>query len=150
MTIVARRVLSASVEVDKQIISQIEKGLLLYVGISIDDSKKECEYYAKKAANLRIFESNDKESTSEKSIKDIQGGILSVSQFTLSADTKKGNRPSFAKAMPSKEALPLFDYFNKQLEQESGINILTGVFGADMKVSAVDDGPFTILMQQNI
>lgn len=145
MTIVVRRVLNASVSVDKKIVSEIDKGLLLYVGLSIGDDEKECSYYAKKVANMRIFEAKN---STEKSVKDIGGQILSVSQFTLSADTKKGNRPSFTKAMPSGEALPLFDYFNKCLENESGINILTGVFGADMKIAAVDDGPFTILMQQ--
>ncbi len=147
MIIVARRVLSASVAVDDKIVSSINKGLLLYVGLSVEDSEKECQYYARKAANLRIFESHDEQNTSEKSIKDIQGQILSVSQFTLSADTKKGNRPSFAKAMPSKEALPLFNYFNKCLEKEANLEVLTGIFGADMKVSAIDDGPFTIVLK---
>lgn len=144
MIVVVRRVQSASVIVDNQTVSSINQGLLLYVGLAVGDTKEECNYFAKKIANLRIFDSEDKEI----SVQDIQGEILSVSQFTLSAETKKGTRPSYTKAMPSVEAKPLFDYFNQQLFQESGIIIQTGIFGADMSIPAVDDGPFTIIVQR--
>ena len=142
MTIIVRRVLSASVIVDKKTVSSIQKGLLLYVGIAVDDTQKECEYYAKKIANLRIFETEEKEI----SIQEVRGEILSVSQFTLSAETKKGNRPTYSKAMPSQEAKPLFDYFNECLYKESNLVIQTGVFGADMTIPSIDDGPFTIIL----
>lgn len=142
MIVLVRRVLSASVLVDDQIVSSIDKGFLLYVGVAIGDTQKECEYYAKKVANLRIFDTEEKEA----SIQQIHGQLLSVSQFTLSAETKKGNRPTYSKAMPSQEAEPLFNYFNDCLRQESGLAVQTGVFGADMIIPAKDDGPFTIIL----
>ncbi len=144
MIVLARRVLSASVIVDKQTVSSIEKGLLLYVGLAVGDDKQECDYFAKKVANLRIFDPID--DGKEISIQELNGQILSVSQFTLSADTKKGNRPSYTRAMPSSESQPLFEYFNQKLSEESGLSIQTGVFGADMTIPAVDDGPFTIIL----
>ncbi len=144
MIILARRVLNASVVVDNITTASIDKGLLLYIGVEITDTNKECEYYAKKVSNLRIFETNDK----EVSVKDLSGEVLSVSQFTLSADTKKGNRPSYSKAMPSQNAINVFNYFNECLENELSFEIQTGVFGADMKIHAIDDGPFTIIMSQ--
>lgn len=144
MVIVVRRVQSASVIVDNKTVSSINQGLLLYVGLAVGDTKEECDYFAKKIANLRIFDQEDK----EVSVQDINGKILSVSQFTLSAETKKGTRPSYGKAMPSLEAQPLFDYFNEQLQKESGVDIQTGVFGADMTIPAIDDGPFTIIVQR--
>ncbi|MGL5956616.1 MAG: D-aminoacyl-tRNA deacylase [Brevinema sp.] len=143
MIVIVRRVSSASVVVDGQMVSSINQGLLLYVGLAVGDTQKECEYFAKKTANLRIFDSQE----TEISVKDLMGEILSVSQFTLSAETKKGNRPTYSKAMPSSKAEPLFEYFNQQLRQESGLEIQTGVFGADMAISAIDDGPFTIILQ---
>ena len=142
MTIIVRKVLSASVIVSGKEVALINKGLLLYVGISVDDTTKECEYYAKKIAHLRIFESEGK----DVSVQDVAAEILSVSQFTLSAETKKGNRPTYSNAMSSQEAKPLFDYFNKCLHTESNLIIQTGIFGADMTIPAVDDGPFTIIL----
>ena len=142
MRVIVRRVLSASVIVDEKIVSSIQKGLLLYVGIAVDDTQKECEYFAKKIANLRIFETEEQEI----SIQEVGGEILSVSQFTLSAETKKGNRPTYSKAMPSQDAKPLFDYFNECLYKESNLVIQTGVFGADMTIPSIDDGPFTIIL----
>lgn len=144
MVVVVRRVLKGSVFVNGSIVSSIGVGLLLYVGIETDDTKEECEYYARKACNIRIFNGEK----SEVSVKDINGEILSVSQFTLSADTKKGNRPSFTSAMASEPAKLMFDYFNECLKKESGLEIKMGVFGADMKIDAIDDGPFTIILSQ--
>ncbi len=144
MIVIARRVLSASVIVDHQTVSSIDKGLLLYVGIAVGDGQQECDYFAKKVANLRIFDPID--DGKEISIQELNGQILSVSQFTLSADTKKGNRPSYTRAMPSSEAQPLFEYFNQKLSEESGLPIQTGVFGANMTIPAIDDGPFTIII----
>lgn len=144
MIVMVRRVLSASVIVNQQTIAIIGQGLLLYVGLAQGDTKEECEYFAKKTANLRIFESN----TGEVSVQEIKGEILSVSQFTLSADTKKGNRPSYTKAMSSLEAEPLFNYFNECLSKESNMIVQIGVFGADMTIPAIDDGPFTILISR--
>ncbi|MGL4676235.1 MAG: D-aminoacyl-tRNA deacylase [Brevinema sp.] len=143
MVILVRRVSSASVTVEDRIVSFIGQGLLLYVGVSVGDTQKECDYFAKKVSNLRIFESQEKEI----SVKNLSGEILSVSQFTLSAETKKGNRPTYSKAMPSSEAEYVFGYFNQRLEEESALEVQTGVFGADMKISAIDDGPFTIILQ---
>ncbi len=142
MIVIARRVLSASVIVDNQTVSSIDKGLLLYVGIAVGDGQQECDYFAKKVANLRIFDPID--DGKEISIQELNGQILSVSQFTLSADTKKGNRPSYTRAMPSSEAQPLFEYFNQKLSEESGLPIQTGVFGADMTIQQTNCGPVTI------
>lgn len=142
MKIIARRVLSASVEVDHEIVSSIGQGLLLYVGFARGDTQESCVYGAKKIAGLRIFQQNDQDI----SVKEIHNGsILSISQFTLSGEVKKGFRPSFMNAMPSQEAQPLYEYFNKLLADESRVDVKTGIFGADMKISSIDDGPFTIL-----
>ncbi len=142
MVVLVRRVLSACVEVDGLEVSAIGGGLLLYVGLAAGDTKADCDYFAEKISKLRIFDSSEREI----SVKEAGGGILSVSQFTLSADTKKGCRPSYMRAMPSKDAEPLFDYFNEKLQEESCIQVQKGVFGADMKIHAVDDGPFTIIL----
>jgi len=144
MIVVARRVLEAKVEVNNELISSIGGGLILYVGVSVGDVKEDTESYARKIANLRIFDGEN----SEASVKDIKGEILSVSQFTLSANTKKGNRPSFLNAMSGENAKPIFDYFNECLQKELGIEIKIGVFGTRMKITAIDDGPFTIILSQ--
>lgn len=145
MIVVVRRVLSAAVIVEETTVSEIDKGLLLYVGLALGDTEKDCEYFAKKTANLRIFDSP----SGEISVKDAGGEILSVSQFTLLAETKKGNRPTYSKAMPSSESKHLFDYFNECLQKEAEMTIQTGVFGAEMTIPAVDDGPFTILITRD-
>ncbi len=142
MVVMVRRVKSASVIVEDKTVSSINQGFLIYVGIANGDTKENCEYAAKKVANLRIFDSEN----GEISVQDIKGELLSVSQFTLSADTKKGNRPSYTQAMTSSEAEPMFDYFNECLKKESGLEVQTGVFGADMIIPSIDDGPFTILI----
>ncbi|MGL4562055.1 MAG: D-aminoacyl-tRNA deacylase [Brevinema sp.] len=143
MKVVVRRVLSASVEVDQRIVSSINQGLLLYIGFAKGDTKEMCEYAVKKIVGLRIFEGHN----AEVSVQDIKGHILSISQFTLSADIKKGFRPSYHLAMPSEEAIAFYEYTNQLLKTVSGLDVQTGIFGADMKIQAIDDGPFTILIE---
>lgn len=143
MRVVLQRVSHASVTVDEEIIGKIQRGFLLLVGVTHDDAKEDMEYLVRKIVQMRIFE--DEEGKLNRSIQDIGGEILSVSQFTLYADTKKGNRPSFSKAAPGDVAIEMFDQFNALL-RETGISVETGQFGADMKVELLNDGPVTILL----
>ena len=143
MRVVLQRVAHASVTVDGEIIGKIQCGFLLLVGVTHDDAMEDMEYLVRKIVQMRIFE--DEEGKLNRSIQDIGGEILSVSQFTLYADTKKGNRPSFSKAAPWDVALEMFEQFNGLL-RESGIPVETGQFGADMKVELLNDGPVTILL----
>ena len=143
MKIVVQRVSQASVKVGREIVGEISQGLLLLVGIEENDEKEDTEWLSKKILDLRIF--SDEEGKMNRSVKDINGEILCVSQFTLIADYKKGNRPSFIKAAKPEKAVPLFEYF-KGLIKSSGLKTESGVFGADMKVSLLNDGPVTIVM----
>lgn len=143
MLIVVRCVKEASVMVENEVVGKIKSGFLLYVGIEKTDTQKECLELAIKIAKLRLFDGKE----GAINITESGGGILSVSQFTLAADTKKGNRPSFTQAMPAEQALPLFNYFNQELSREVGFNVETGRFGAYMLISAIDDGPYTILLK---
>ena len=143
MRVVLQRVAHASVTVDGEIIGKIQRGFLLLVGVTHDDSMEDMEYLVRKIVQMRIFE--DEEGKLNRSIQDIGGEILSVSQFTLYADTKKGNRPSFSKAAPGDVALKMFEQFNGLL-RDTGIPVETGQFGADMKVELLNDGPVTILL----
>ena len=143
MKIVVQRVSQASVKVSREIVGEISKGLLLLVGIEENDEKEDAEWLSKKILDLRIF--SDEEGKMNRSVKDINGDILCVSQFTLIADYKKGNRPSFIKAAKPEKAVPLFEYF-KGLIKSSGLKTESGIFGADMKVSLLNDGPVTIVM----
>lgn len=143
MRVVLQRVAHASVTVDGEIIGKIQRGFLLLVGVTHDDAMEDMEYLVRKIVQMRIFE--DEEGKLNRSIQDIGGEILSVSQFTLYADTKKGNRPSFSKAAPGDVALEMFEQFNGLL-RETGIPVETGQFGADMKVELLNDGPVTILL----
>ncbi len=143
MKIVVQRVSQASVKVSGEIVGEISQGLLLLVGIEENDEKEAAEWLAKKILDLRIF--SDEEGKMNRSVKDINGEILCVSQFTLIADYKKGNRPSFIKAAKPEKAVPLFEYF-KGLIKSSGLKTESGIFGADMKVSLLNDGPVTIVM----
>ena len=143
MRIVLQRVAHASVTVDEKVIGKIQRGFLLLVGVTHDDAIEDMEYLVRKIVQMRIFE--DEEGKLNRSIQDIGGEILSVSQFTLYADTKKGNRPSFSKAAPGDVALEMFEQFNGLL-RETGIPVETGQFGADMKVELLNDGPVTILL----
>ena len=143
MKAVIQRVSEASVKVNNEITGEISQGLLLLVGIEENDEKEAAEWLSKKILDLRIF--SDEEGKMNRSVKDINGEILCVSQFTLIADYKKGNRPSFIKAAKPEKAVPLFEYF-KGLIKSSGLKTESGIFGADMKVSLLNDGPITIVM----
>lgn len=143
MRIVLQRVAHASVTVDEKVIGKIQRGFLLLVGVTHDDVIEDMEYLVRKIVQMRIFE--DEEGKLNRSIQDIGGEILSVSQFTLYAETKKGNRPSFSKAAPGDVAIEMFEQFNGLL-RETGIPVETGQFGADMKVELLNDGPVTILL----
>lgn len=142
MRVVLQRVSRASVTIEEKIVGSINKGYVLLVGIAEEDTEKEAEYLAKKISKLRVFE--DESGKMNLDIHQIEGSILSISQFTLLADTKKGNRPSFAKAGHPDMASRLYDFFNEQLRQE-GLEVKEGIFGADMLVSIENDGPVTIV-----
>ena len=144
MRIILQRVSEASVSIDGLIKGQIEIGLLLLLGIEENDSKEDVEWLIQKINAMRIF--NDAEGKMNFSIQDINGGFLVISQFTLFASTKKGNRPSFIKAARPDQAIPLYEYFIEQLKIKSNLNVQNGEFGADMKVSLINDGPVTILI----
>ena len=146
MRVVLQRVSHASVTVEEKVIGQIQRGFLLLVGVTHDDAIEDMEYLVRKIVQMRIFE--DEEGKLNRSIQDVGGEILSVSQFTLYADTKKGNRPSFSKAAPGDVALEMFEQFNGLL-RDTGIPVETGQFGADMKVELLNDGPVTILLDSN-
>ena len=143
MRVVLQRVAHASVTVEEKVIGKIQRGFLLLVGVTHDDAMEDMEYLVRKIVQMRIFE--DEEGKLNRSIQDIGGEILSVSQFTLYAETKKGNRPSFSKAAPGDVAIEMFEQFNGLL-RETGIPVETGQFGADMKVELLNDGPVTILL----
>ncbi len=143
MKIVVQRVSEASVKVDEKMVGSIQKGFMLLVGIHEDDEKEDANWLVQKILNLRVF--GDDEGKLNLSILDIKGEILCISQFTLIADYKKGNRPSFIKAAKPDKAIPLFDYFKDEISK-SGLKTESGIFGADMKVSLINDGPVTIVM----
>lgn len=145
MKVLVQRVLSSSVEVDNKIVGQINKGLMLLVGFTDSDTDKEIDYMVDKIINLRIF--NDENGVMNKSLIDVNGSILSISQFTLYADTRKGRRPSYIKALSGDKAILLYDKFNNKLKEEN-IKVETGIFGADMKVSLINDGPITIMLEK--
>ena len=145
LKLVIQRVLSASVEVDGNTVGEISKGYLVLFGAGIGDSEKDCERLADKMINLRIFsDENDKINLS---LKDVSGELLIVSQFTLYADCKKGNRPSFVNAEKPERANELYEYFVSLCRHKTECRVATGVFGADMKVSLVNDGPFTVILE---
>lgn len=142
MKIVIQRVKQASVSIDSKLYNQIRQGLLLLVGVAPDDAQEDVAYAVRKITNMRIF--SDDEDKMNLSVKDVNGEILSISQFTLYADTKKGNRPAFTGAAKPDLASQLYDDFNELLSQE--IPVKTGVFAADMQVALVNDGPVTIVL----
>jgi D-aminoacyl-tRNA deacylase len=144
MIAVIQRVSSASVTIDEAIKSEIGKGLLVLVGIEDQDTDEDIEWLTKKIINLRIF--SDGEGIMNNSLLDISGEILIVSQFTLHASTKKGNRPSYIKAAKPDIAIPLYESFVESVQHELKTEVKTGEFGADMKVTLVNDGPVTILI----
>ena len=144
MKAIIQRVSSASVTIDNIISAEIQSGLLVFVGIEAADSQEDIQWLSSKIANLRIFA--DENEVMNKSVKDIDGEILIISQFTLHASTKKGNRPSYIKAARPETSIPLYEKFLEQMSNELGKPIQAGIFGADMKVALVNDGPVTILM----
>jgi D-tyrosyl-tRNA(Tyr) deacylase len=144
MRAVIQRVADASVTVDGDIVGTIQKGLLIFLGIEDADTSRDIEWLSSKIVNLRIF--NDEQGIMNISIKDIDGGLLLISQFTLHASTKKGNRPSYIRAGKPDIAIPLYEQMIMQLEKDLGKKIHTGIFGADMKVRLLNDGPVTIII----
>ena len=145
MKVLVQRVLNAKVEVNNKVVGEINGGLLLFVGFTHTDTSKEIDYMINKVLNLRIFD--DDNGVMNKSLLDVNGSILSVSQFTLYADSSKGNRPSYINAMPGDKSIKLYEEFNTKLKDKN-IHIETGIFGADMKVSLINDGPITIILEK--
>jgi D-tyrosyl-tRNA(Tyr) deacylase len=141
---VIQRVSSASVTIDNNIVAQINQGLLVLIGIENSDNKEDINWLTSKIANLRIFA--DENEVMNLSVKDIDGEIIVVSQFTLHAATKKGNRPSYLKAAKPDVSIPLYENFVSQMENEIGNKVQTGQFGADMNVALTNDGPVTIII----
>jgi D-tyrosyl-tRNA(Tyr) deacylase len=144
MKIVLQRVSSASVKVDSKIVGRIEHGLLLLIGFSSSDTEESVLPTLEKIVKLRIF--SDEEGKMNKSILDVEGSLLLISQFTLYADTKKGNRPSFIEAARPEQATPLYEFFISEMKKRIA-KVETGIFGADMKVELVNDGPVTIVLE---
>ena len=144
MKAVIQRVSEASVTIDGKKVSEISKGLLILVGIEDADSAEDIQWLSGKIINLRIF--GDENDVMNLSVKDIDGDIIVVSQFTLQASTKKGNRPSYIKASKPEIAIPIYEKFVTQMELDLQKKIQTGIFGADMKVSLLNDGPVTIII----
>lgn len=147
MKVVIQRCSKAKVTVDDQIIGQIDKGLMLLVGVTHEDEEKDADYLAEKIAGLRIFE--DEAGKMNHSVLDVQGSILSVSQFTLYGDIRKGKRPNFMAAAKPDVAEPLYEYFNEQLRKK-GLQVETGKFGAMMDVSLTNDGPVTLILESKV
>lgn len=143
MRVIAQRSLNSKVVVDNKVVGEITKGLVLLVGFTYGDSMSTIDKMVNKIIKLRIFD--DENGVMNKSIMDLQGEILSISQFTLYADTKKGNRPSYVKALNGREAIHLYDLFNEKLKNYTKVE--TGIFGADMTVSITNDGPVTIALE---
>ena len=144
MRVVVQRAKNASVKVDEKVVGNINEGLVLLVGFHVNDSLDKIDYMIKKILKLRIFD--DDNGVMNKSIIDIKGEILSISQFTLYADTTNGNRPSYINAMKSKEAKKLYNIFNNKLRES--IKVETGIFGSDMKLNITNDGPVTIILER--
>ena len=144
MRAVIQRVSEASVIIENEIISRIEIGLVILLGIEIDDNTEDVKWLANKTSQLRIF--SDIEGKMNNSITDVNGAVIVVSQFTLHAKTKKGNRPSYIKASRPEQAIPLYELFKEELSQLIGKKVQTGVFGANMQVSLINDGPVTIII----
>lgn len=144
MKAVIQRVSQATVRVENEMVSQIGKGLLILIGIQDDDGYDDIQWLSRKIVMLRIFEDDNK--VMNKSLLDCDGEVIVVSQFTLHASTKKGNRPSYIKAAKAEIAIPIYQDFIKQLETDLHKKVGTGIFGADMKISLINDGPVTIVI----
>lgn len=145
MKVLVQRVTSANVKVNNKVVGEINRGLLLFVGFTQSDTTKEIDYMVDKVINLRIFD--DENGVMNKSLLDTEGSILSVSQFTLYADSSKGRRPSYINALNGDKAIILYDEFNKKLK-ENNVKVETGIFGAYMQVELINDGPITIMLEK--
>lgn len=145
MKLVIQRVKNASVKVEENVVGEIQKGFLVLIGIKQGDTKEQADYLVRKVCNLRVFtDENDKMNLG---LKDVNGKLLIVSQFTLYGNCNDGNRPSFIEAARPEEAIPLYEYFCNECAK-NGIEVQKGIFGADMKVELLNDGPVTILMER--
>lgn len=144
MRVVVQRSLESSVMVEGNIVGKINKGMVIFIGFTYGDTVKEVDYMIKKITNLRIFD--DENGVMNKSLLEVSGDVLSISQFTLYADSKKGNRPSYVRALKSSEAFKLYDLFNERLNKY--VHVETGIFGGDMKVNICNDGPVSILLEK--
>lgn len=144
MRVLVQRVKHASVKVDDKIVGQIKQGLLVLVGVTHEDNKNNADFLAKKVCNLRIF--RDEEDKMNLSVKDVKGELLIISQFTLYGNANKGNRPSFIEAAKPEEANELYEYFCEKCNEE--VKVHKGIFGADMKVELLNDGPVTIMIEK--
>lgn len=145
MRIIVQRCDDARVDIDNKIVGKIDKGMMLLVGFTEGDGSSNIDYMVDKVINLRIFD--DEDGVMNKSLLDIDGSILSISQFTLYADASKGRRPSYVKALSGEKATLLYDEFNKKL-REKNVHVETGIFGAEMKVKFTNDGPVTIILEK--
>jgi len=145
MKVVIQRVKYASVKVDEKIVGEIEKGFLVLIGIKVGDTKEQADYLVKKVCNLRVF--TDEQDKMNLSLKDVDGKLLIVSQFTLYGNCNDGNRPSFIEAARPEEAIPLYEYFCDECSKK-GFEVQKGIFGADMKVELLNDGPVTIVIEK--
>lgn len=145
MRLLVQRVKNAKVVVDKETVGEIGKGFLVLCGITHSDTEKEADYLANKLCNVRVFE--DENEKMNLSIKDIEGELLIVSQFTLYADCTSGNRPSFTNAAKPEQANPLYEYFMQKCKKQN-INVQKGIFGAHMEISLLNDGPVTIMLEK--
>ena len=145
MKLVVQRVKEAKVEVEEKVVGKINKGFLVLIGVTHEDKKEQADYLVKKLCNLRVFE--DENGKMNLGLKDIEGELLIVSQFTLYADCSNGNRPSFTNAARPEKANELYEYFCKECEKND-IKVEKGIFGADMKVSLINDGPVTIIIEK--
>lgn len=145
MKIVIQKVKNASVEVNNEVVGKIGKGFLVLVGIKSNDTRQQVDYLVKKVCNLRVFE--DEKGKMNLSLKEVGGKLLIVSQFTLYANCSEGNRPSFTDAAKPDEAIPLYEYFCNECAK-TGIEVERGIFGADMKVQLLNDGPVTIIIEK--
>ena len=146
MKIVVQRVKGANVEVDGNIVGKIDKGFLVLLGVTHNDTKENADYLVKKLCKLRVF--TDENGKMNLDLKKVNGKLLIVSQFTLYADCSDGNRPSFIDAAKPKQAEDLYEYFCNKCKEEYGIDVEKGIFGADMKVSLLNDGPVTIIIEK--
>ncbi len=144
MRVVVQRVSEASVKIENEVKGSIGLGLLILVGIETEDDRSDADWLIQKINGMRIF--SDNEGKMNLSVQEVKGSFLVISQFTLHASTKKGNRPSYIKAARPEIAIPLYEYFVEQLSTVSGVDVQTGTFGADMKVALINDGPVTIVM----